>query len=93
MGTAWRYVDRHPLAAALEATAPSPTLVDRLHRLEPADCDEVALLEVVAGWQRVAAWVAARQARAVEELVRRAPGMQAEFVADDIATRLGLTRR
>jgi len=87
------YAERHPLAARLEAASPSPELVAQLHALDPADCDDPALLEVVAGWERVLAWATARQARALEEMTHRVPGSQGEFVADDVAARLGITRR
>jgi len=68
-------------------------LVARLDTIEVADLDDVALLEVVAGWERVAAWGAARQAVAVAELARRAAGSTVDGVPDEIATRLGVTRR
>ena len=87
------YASRHPLAVALEASSPSPSLVARLDALEVADLDDVAVLEVIAGWERTAAWIAARQAVAVAELVRRAAGSTVDVVPDEISTRLGTTRR
>lgn len=92
-GDAWSYPARHPVAAELETLAPSCGLVARLDSLEVADLDDEAVLEVVAGWERVAAWAAAEQARAVAEMVRRARGSTVDVVPDEVAARLGTTRR
>ena len=65
------WVDRHPVAAALEAMVPGPTLVAVLEELEAADLDGAALVEGVAAWERVAGWVVARQGRLIAEMAAR----------------------
>jgi len=90
---AWWHLGRHPLAVELEGTPPSADLATRLEALAVADCDDEALLEIVAGWERMGAWVAARQAVAIAEMVRRARGSQVALVPDEVAVRLGMTRR
>jgi len=90
-GLSW--VDRHPEAAILEGSQPGEDLVSYLRGLDPADADGPTLLEIVAGWNRIVAWAVARQALAVTEMLRRAPGSQVEFVADEIGARLGTSRR
>ncbi|WP_149204022.1 HNH endonuclease signature motif containing protein [Actinotalea subterranea] len=88
------WVERHPLAASLEAAVPSGALAAGLSSLDLAAIDDVALVEVVAAWERIASWVAAAQATGVAELVRRAAGGAGdEFVADELAARLATSRR
>jgi hypothetical protein len=68
-------------------------LATALLALGAPEADDAALLEAVAGWERMAAWVVARQAVVVNELRRRreAHGREA-YVGDEIAARLGGTR-
>lgn len=89
----WLWADRHPLAAALEATAPGPRLAERLAGLVAADLDDAALVEGVAAWERVASWVASSQATLLAEMGRRAVGSDVEWVPDEVAARLAITRR
>ena len=83
----------HADAAALAGLAPGPDLATALLALETVEADDAALLEAVAGWERIAAWVVARQTAAVNELRRRreAQGREA-YLGDEIAARLGGTR-
>lgn len=73
--------------------APGPALAALLARLAvPAEPDAV-LLEAIDAFDRLAAWVASRQAVAVNELRRRRQSQgRAAFVADEVAARLGTTR-
>lgn len=87
------WVDRHPVAAALEAMTPGLGLVGVLEELEAADLDGAALVEAVAGWERVAGWVVARQGRLIAEMARRARGVEIDQVPDEVAARLATTRR
>ncbi|MDO8119837.1 DUF222 domain-containing protein [Isoptericola sp. b490] len=88
------WVERHPVAAELESRLPSVDLVARLLEIDPAALSDEETLEGVAGWERVGAWAAAEQARWVDELLARASsGIALERVPDEIATRLGVTRR
>lgn len=89
--TSW--AERFPDAALLDGALPGEGLVAFLDSLDPADIDAPTLLEVVAGWDRVASWAAARQALAVAEMVRRAPSSHVEFIADEVGARLGVSRR
>lgn len=83
----------HPLAARLDGAPAGPNLVGVLDGLEAADLDDAALVEGIAAWERVTSWAVPRQAVLVAELARRAPGSRVEFVADDVASRLGVSRR
>lgn len=67
--SAW--AEAHPLAVAIAANPAGPLLAGGLSFVEVADVDDAALIETIAGWERVMAWAAARQAVAVAELVRR----------------------
>ncbi|HWS59255.1 MAG TPA: DUF222 domain-containing protein [Actinotalea sp.] len=87
------WAERFPVAALLDGAVPGAGLAAYLERLECADVDDPTLLELVAGWERVTAWAASRQALAVAEMVRRASGSQVEMVADEVAARLGSSRR
>ena len=85
---------RHPVAARLADAPPGVDLVTALADLDVADLDDAAVLEVIAGWERVAGWVVAAQATAIGELGRRArSGRAIDLVGDDVAARLGTTRR
>ena len=56
--------------------------------------DDAALLEVVAGWERMISWASAAQAVALAEMSRRAvSSREVEFVGDEVAARLGVSRR
>ena len=80
------------LLAGLGA-APSPALVGALLGLAPAGASDGALVEGVAGWERVVAWAVSRQAVLVNELRRRRDAQrQGEFLGDEVAARLGTTR-
>ncbi|NCT89410.1 DUF222 domain-containing protein [Cellulomonas sp. APG4] len=81
------------LAVVLEDAAPGAELAALLGAVEVADVDDAALVEVVAGWERVASWATAGQAAAIAELGRRAVGGTQEFVADEVAARLRLSSR
>ena len=84
---------QHPQAVLLESLRPGPALVGELSVVEPADCDDAALVEMVAGWERVVAWSTSQQARAVAELYgRRLAQRQDRYVGDEVAARLGITR-
>jgi len=87
------WAERHPVAASLDGAVAGPDLVEVLDAQEAADLDDAALLEAIAAWERVTSWAVARQAVLVAELARRAPGSRVEFVADDVASRLGISRR
>ncbi|PFG41260.1 uncharacterized protein DUF222 [Georgenia soli] len=60
-----------PAARALETARPGPALAAKLAGSSVADADDAAVVEMVAGWERVAAWAAAQQARALSELAAR----------------------
>jgi len=90
----WTWVERHPVAADLEMRPASVGLVTRLAGLDPAAVDREGVVEGVAGWERVGAWVARQQAHWVAELGARATrGADVDLVPDEVATRLGITRR
>ena len=89
----WSWAERHPVAARLDGTGPSPELVAALVRLEPADLDDTALIEAMAAWERVVAWSVATQAVIVAELTRRPRPSGVESVADEVAARLAVSRR
>jgi hypothetical protein len=91
---------------ALDALAPGPGLAgftDDAHaRL--AGLDDDALIGVLRGWRRLAAWAQARELATITELARRRPAggappappgqlpaRMSEFIADEIAVALTLT--
>ncbi|WP_311836329.1 DUF222 domain-containing protein [Cellulomonas fimi] len=81
------------LASALDGAAPGVDLVEVLGSLVPADLHDAALVEAIAGWERIASWAAAQQARLIVELGRRREiGRLGEYVADEVALRLSTTR-
>ncbi len=84
---------RHAVAAELDRSAPAPALASRLADLDPTGLDEEDLVEAVAACDRLASWLAERQARFVAALVDRTPSSSLDHVPDEIATRLGTTRR
>jgi len=91
--TARSWAELHPQAALLDGALPGPDLVRALDSLTVPDQDDTALVEVMAGWGRIISWAVARQADVVAEMARRAPGSRVDFIADDIASRLGVSRR
>jgi hypothetical protein len=86
---------RSPAAVLLEKHRPGPELARKLERACVADADDATLVEVIAGWEREAAWVAAQQARALVELGRRrAAGgpRSARSAVFEVEARLSITR-
>ena len=93
-GAPWTWEERHAIATELEWQAASADLAARLAALDPAAMDDEAVVEGIAAWERVSAWAAGQQARWVAELSARASsGSAVDRVTDEIATRLGVTRR
>ena len=87
------WVADHPLAARLDGLFPDAGLVGLLVSLEPADVDDAALVEMVAGWERVVSSATARQGRVITELARRRAAQgRGAYVADEVAARLATTR-
>ncbi|MFI2105710.1 DUF222 domain-containing protein [Isoptericola sp. NPDC019693] len=85
--------DGRPLLAVLDDAAPGPDLARTLAALDEAELDDFTILEVLAAWERVAAWAQAGSARVLAEMLERTRGSsRLEFVADAVAARLGLTR-
>ena len=56
------------------------------------DMADAALIELITAEERAASAAIARQARAIAALLARRAGQEAEFVADEIAMELHLTR-
>ncbi|WP_407319509.1 HNH endonuclease [Isoptericola halotolerans] len=78
---------------ALLAHAPGPPLAAALTGLEVADLDDSSLVELLAAWERLAAWAQAGSAAALGELLQRTLGSSRhEFVVDEVSARLGLSR-
>ena len=85
--------DGRPLLAVLDDTEAGPDLAGRLAALDEAELDDFTILEVLAAWERVAAWAQAGSARVLAEMLERTRGSSRhEFLADAVAARLGLTR-
>lgn len=92
------------LADELAGKSPGADLAYLLERGEPAEADDYALVEAVAGWQRLAAWVAAGAAAAAAELADR-PSMNPNWpesagkvselnvAGEELAMRLSCSRR
>ncbi|HEY0117278.1 MAG TPA: hypothetical protein VGC04_00685 [Cellulomonas sp.] len=77
----------------LGTRTPGPELAGLLAALVPADVTADALIEAVAAWDRLAAWVAAGQARVVGEMLARCTSSsETEFLGAEIAARLAVTR-
>ncbi|WP_188037354.1 HNH endonuclease signature motif containing protein [Actinotalea sp. JY-7885] len=83
---------RHPVAAELAEAEPGVGLAERLAGLEPADVDEAGLVEAIAAWERVVSWAVAGQARVIAELSSRPRGARGEFLAEEVAVALSVTR-
>jgi hypothetical protein len=58
--------------SSVEDMAPGPELAVVLDQADTAALGAFELVEMIAGWQRLASWAAARQAGAILELSRRA---------------------
>ncbi len=92
----------------LDGLAPGPGLAgfaDDAHR-RLTDVDDDALIGVMHGWRRLAAWAQARELATITELARRRPAdgappappgqlpaRMSEFIADEVALALTLTVR
>ncbi|MCK9794489.1 HNH endonuclease [Isoptericola sp. 4D.3] len=88
------HADDRPLLALLDTLGPGPELASALASLDEAELDDFAVLEVLAAWERVAAWAQAGSARVLAEMLERTRGSSRhEFVADAVASRLGRTRQ
>ena len=84
------------LVGAPTASAPGAglPLAVELAALEPRRLDAYALVEAVAGWERVISWAHAQQASAINEMSRRAlSGREMDLVPDKVAACLAATRR
>ncbi|GHS88874.1 hypothetical protein AGMMS50218_13760 [Actinomycetota bacterium] len=72
---------------------PGPDLAGHLAALVAADANDAALIEAVAAWDRLAAWVAVGQARVIAELLARCTSSsETEFLGAEIAARLAVSR-
>jgi hypothetical protein len=85
-----------------------PALAASLAQVDMTAVDEVALVDAVCGWERLASWAAAGQLAALAELARRRPPVPAdgpggdqgqpglpsvsEFAVDEVAAALRLSR-
>ncbi|WP_127125968.1 HNH endonuclease signature motif containing protein [Georgenia sp. SYP-B2076] len=80
-------------AVALEGQRPGVGLVVALDELAVADLDDATLVEAIAGWERVASWALASQARVVRELWDRRGSSTAavQAVTAEVSARLGTT--
>src|SRR4029079_2361070 len=58
-------------APALQDVVPGPGLAARLAGVSLGDLSREGLLDVVDGWERLASWAVAQQARVLEELAVR----------------------
>ncbi|WP_304522799.1 HNH endonuclease signature motif containing protein [Actinotalea sp. Marseille-Q4924] len=85
----------HPEAARLAAARPGPALTWRLTDLAVADAPSEDLLEALGAWERTAAWVAAEQARVLQELQRRvaASTWAQKGLREDVAGTLAVSGR
>jgi Domain of unknown function (DUF222) len=85
--SAWSWAEESPGAA----------LVAALDRLSPTSLDDYDVVEAIAGWERIAAWGAARQAIAVAELSGRpvfaGPTVTADGIDPVRATALEIAAR
>jgi hypothetical protein len=88
--------------AADDARVPGPRSAALLAAENPGAMSSYDLLEAIAGWERLASWVQARQGQVIAAFARRRPGpyapdrpgqMVSEFAADEIAARLAISRR
>ena len=98
--------DSHGMSkSTLGSCAPSGWLALDLDTVtdDPASLDDATLVEAMVGFDRVASWAAARQARLFAELAARRPadkapysarwaGVGSEYVPDEVGVALHLTR-
>lgn len=96
--------DRRAPTAPLDVAAldPGPLLAAELEDVDPRSVDEYNLVEMIAGYQRVAAWAQARMTELTGVLARRPalnphhplPGGEysTNVTAEELAPRLGLSR-
>jgi hypothetical protein len=95
----------HDASAAAEPDAgrpPGATMASRLNATDASALSTYDLLEAMSDWERVIAWAQANQSEVIAEFARRRPGLNppddrghviSEFAADEIASRLRITRR
>jgi len=95
----------HDASATAEPDAsrpPGATMASRLNATDPTALTTYDLLEATSDWERVIAWAQANQSEVIAEFARRRPGPGATdepgarisvFAADEIASRLRITRR
>jgi hypothetical protein len=81
-----------PLAHQVSETLPGPDLTHLLAGIDVAEADDHELLEMAAAAERLIAWTAAIQARAVGELMDRARSSELGQVEAEIGLRLGTTK-
>lgn len=99
----WGTVADAQVATEVAGVRPGPGLAGALSRAELPDVSDDAVLELIAGWTRLASWASAGQAAAVAELARRRldgpldaagrstrDGTPNEFTADELAITLRL---
>ena len=55
--------DGEPPAAPWQEATPGPEMIAALTSVSLQSCTDAQLLDVLAGWERVSAWVAAQQTR------------------------------
>ncbi|HEY9351245.1 MAG TPA: DUF222 domain-containing protein, partial [Acidothermales bacterium] len=72
--------------------ATGPDLAAALAEPDVATLTDDGVLDTIAGWERVSRWAAAMSLAAVDELEQRRPGRDAEFVQDEIALALRISR-
>ena len=83
------------------SAVPSAALAARLEGTDPAALGDDDLVEVIAGYDRLAAWAQAAQARAIAVFAVRRPPVDSddhgvgvsEFAADELAVALHLSRQ
>ena len=80
-------------ATGLYGHVPNAALVEVLAGLDLADVHDAVLVEAIAGWERITSLAAARQSEVIAELARRRSGeRRGEFVGDEVASVLAMTR-
>ena len=71
---------------------PGPDLAAALAEADVATLTDDGVVDTMTGWERVSRWAAAMSLAAVDELEQRRPGRDAEFVQDEIALALRISR-
>jgi Domain of unknown function (DUF222) len=69
-----------------------PDLAAALAEADVATLTDDGVLDTIAGWERVSRWAAGMSLAAVDELEKRRPGRDAEFVQDEVALALRISR-